>query len=178
MNAFYPSSPPTKPVSSLECGPSGTTVLKSYNDWNNLNFVFLPTVNAQAGKVTSDSTKQQEKELSTKMIKDAIGAKNRYVFIPPPNPALVDTFNTGQSIPLKIQIKDINGNFLTQEQVTLLVQKEINPPPPNTVVGLFVYDNVNNQYKIVWQTPSGNPGVGTVQAQICAKLSKYQPGKA
>ena len=89
----------------------------------------------------------------------------------------MDTFNTGQSIPLKIQIKDINGNFLTQEQVTLLVQKEINPPPPNTVVGLFVYDNVNKQYKIVWQTPSGNPGLGTYKLKYVLNYQSINPAK-
>ena len=60
-------------------------VLKSYNDWVNLNLVFLPNAQSQRGTTLPQSTAAQERE-APPVFYQALSIENKQVeFIPPPN---------------------------------------------------------------------------------------------
>jgi subtilisin len=144
------------------CGPLSGETERSYNDWNDVKLQFLPDGDSQDGATTKISQPYINPgtiELGPAFDKEVAQKDDdaRIRFIPPPNTDGSTTFNPGSSVPLKFELKDKDGNFVSNAVVTVIAQKGTAPALPSAQ---FVYDATLHQYKYVWTTPSGTNGKG------------------
>jgi hypothetical protein len=144
------------------CGPLSGETEKSYNDWNDVKLQFLSDGDSQDGattKISQPFINPGTIELGPAFDKEVAQKDDdaRIRFIPPPNTDGSTTFNPGSSVPLKFELKDKDGNFVSNAVVTVIAQKGTAPALPSAQ---FVYDATLHQYKYVWTTPSGTNGKG------------------
>ena len=114
------------------CGPLSPEVENSYNDWNEINLVFLPDGDSVDGVTKAISDPYTGTIEVAPSFGKAIAAKAHAVdiqFIPPPSTDGSSTFNTGNTVPLKFRLQDQNKAPIKNAVVTLVVQKISNPSP-------------------------------------------------
>jgi hypothetical protein len=137
------------------CGPTAGQTLKSYNDWNEVDLVFLTTTNvdSQDGLYPGDepNIRANTRELAPPFLQ-AVKEKaaDTIEFIPPPKTDGSSVSNTGSTIPMKFRLKDIDGNFVRDAVVTFVAKKG-----STTIVGStpFVYDLATEKYQFDWVSP-------------------------
>jgi hypothetical protein len=142
------------------CPASSGQTLKSFNDWNEINLVWLAdTVNNGADAQDGLTSGGVFREMAPPFL-ESIKQKTADIieFIPPPRTDGSHISNAGSSLPLKFRLKDIDGNFVRDASVTLVAKKGA-----TTVTGSFVYDLPAEQYKFVWTVPSGGTAKGVWQ---------------
>ena len=126
------------------CGPLSPETENSYNDWNEINLVFLPDPDSQDGVTTSNIIEV------TPSFAAAIKAKAyglQVQFIPPPNTDGSSIFNVGGTVPLKFRLTDANGQFIRNAAVTFVAEKG-----STKIEGSFVYNLAQELYKFDWKT--------------------------
>jgi hypothetical protein len=136
------------------CGPLAPETENSYNDWNEINLVFLPDPDSQDGVTQPVSDPYTGIIEVTPSFAAAIGAKAHGLqvqFIPPPNTDGSSTFNVGGTVPLKFRLTDKDGNFIRNAAVTFVAEKA--STPCTTCTGTFVYKPAQEQYQFDWKTP-------------------------
>jgi Bacterial Ig-like domain/Bacterial Ig domain len=146
------------------CGPLSPEVENSYNDWNEINLVFLPDGDSVDGVTKQISDPYIGTIEVTPSYGKAIAAKAHTLdiqFIPPPATDGSTTFNLGATVPFKFRLTDINGSPIKNAAVTLVVQTipaNPNTPPTTLKVQPFVYSPSQNIYQTDLKTTSAMKG--------------------
>jgi NHL repeat/6-bladed beta-propeller len=150
------------------CGPFATPTtfpltpdlpqtLTSHSDWDKVNLVFSNDGDSQDGVTTRVSLpfiNKNTQELKPIFLQ-SVASDIKVLFIPPPEPDGSSKFNTGSTVPLKFQLKDKNGNFITNAVVKLVAEKG-----STTIVGSTPFSFGNGHYQYNWLSPSGASGKG------------------
>jgi hypothetical protein len=159
---------------------SGYTT-KSFDDWDNLIYNFRST--ASSGLDGTYPPPSLLPEITPTIFKVQQAQANQFAGVLPPlsntgtqcSPS--NACNVGSTIPVKFQLKDVNGNFVTTAQVTFTAQ-QINPttgaPIGNLIVGpipSFTYSAKTNQYQYNWKTSGLNKGTYVIDLFVDYKKS-------
>ena len=145
------------------CGPLSPEVENSYNDWIEINLVFLPDGDSVDGVTKQISDPYTGTIEVGPSYGKTIAAKAHAVdiqFIPPPSTDGSTSFKSGNTVPLKFRLQDQNQAPIKNAVVTLVVQKISNsqqsPISPTPVK--FVYNPVQNLYQYDLKTTSAMKG--------------------
>ena len=139
------------------CGPQSGEIENSYNDWNEINLVFLPDPDSVDGVTKAASDPYTGVIEVTPTFKAEIKAKafdQRVIFAPYPNTDGTSTFKVGSDVPFVFVLLDKNNKFIKNAMVTFVAEKG-----PTKIVGSFHTDLKNLLYHFNWMTPN------TVQAK-------------
>jgi hypothetical protein len=141
------------------CQSSPGQLEKAFSDWNLLSLKFLFDADSRDG-VGSDPRKLPE--LTPEILKDLRARVNQFTGPDPPiNATGNSVFNLNATIPIRFQLRDVNGSFIDNATVMLIPEKISNnitgnslEPLNGTFVpsfgNLFKYDITTNQYSYNW----------------------------
>ena len=134
------------------CGPLSPETEKSYNDWNEINLVFLQDSQSQDGvtRTISDPFSGLLEVTPAFAIETRTKASALQVqFIPPPNTDGSTTFNIGANVPAKFSLKGTDNQPIRNAKVTFVAEKGT-----TRIVGLFTYNLAKDIYQFDWKTPA------------------------
>ena len=152
------------------CSSSTNNVpYNDYNDWVNLNYNFR----GAAG--TLFNARQAPHEPNSQEVQQQVNSKNKYGGVLQPlnqntlDPSDMSRVKAGQTLPVKIQLKDDNGNIVSNAQITFVAKAtgvtcgadvidESLPSAIQTNGALFSFTSSPvNQYTYNWKIPSTWP---------------------
>jgi hypothetical protein len=152
-------------VPTVGASPDGQ-VFKSMDEWNNLSYNFLNDGDGQDGVTEGE----QFPELTGGMVQNLTKLRNQFTgLLDPINSNGSSTFIRGDIIPVRLQLRDLDGKFMVSENVTFSAQR-MNGSLPNTSllssypVSQFGYDNSTNTYLFNWPTVNLQDGIWGIRA--------------
>lgn len=154
-------------VASVGTSPDGQ-VFKSMDEWNNLNYNFLNDGDGQDGVTEGDHFP----ELTGEMVQNLTKLRSQFSgLLDPINSNGSSSFKHGNIIPVKLQLRETDGKFMVNENVTFSAER-INGSLPNTTLlssyphSQFGYDNSTNTYLFNWPTVKLQDGMWVIRAVL------------
>ena len=141
------------------CGNSTGETEKGYDDWHIMTLKFLDDTDSRDG-VGGDPRKLGV-ELTGEILKELRARVNQFVGPDPPiNANGSSVFNLNTTIPVRFQLRDVNGSFVTNASVNFMAEKISNNITGNKLESvnaslvpsqgkLFKYDNITNHTLII-----------------------------
>ena len=162
-------------VMSVGSSPDGQ-VHKSMDEWNSLKYYFLNDGDSQDGVPDGE----QFPELTGEMVQNLTKLRNQFSgLLDPINSNGSSSFIRGDIIPVKLQLRDLDGKFMVSENVTFSSER-INGSLPNTSLlssyppSQFGYDNSTNTYLFNWPTVDLQDGIWGIRAILNISSTNIQ----
>jgi hypothetical protein len=154
-------------VMTVGTSPDGQ-VFKSMDEWNNLKYYFLDDGDSQDGVPDG----YQYDEITGEIVQNLTNLRNQFSgLLDPIKSNGSSVFNRGDIIPVKLQLRDIDGNFTANENITFSAER-INGSLPNTNLSSsfppsqFAYNNSTNTYLFDWPTADLQEGIWGIRTVL------------
>jgi hypothetical protein len=154
-------------VTSIGASPDGQ-VLKSMDEWNSLKYYFLNDGDSQDGVPDGD----QYDELTGEMVLNLTKLRDQFLgLLDPINSNGSSIFTRGEVIPVKLQVRDFDGNLMAKEDIAFSAER-INGSLPSTKLlssygpSQFTYNNMTDTYLFDWPTTDLQEGLWGIHAVI------------
>lgn len=141
---------------------------KSMDEWNNLQYYFLNDWDGQDG--LTNPAVPPEIELTGEMVQNLTKIGKQFSgLLDPINANGSSTFIRGDNIPVKFQLRDATGKFMTDANISFTAERK-NGSLPNTTLlssypsSQFGYNNSTNTYLFNWPTVDLQDGIWGIRA--------------
>jgi YVTN family beta-propeller protein len=163
-------------TSGIDPGTASYTA-KALDDWDNLKYNFRGS--ASGGLDGAYPITSLMAEVTPTIFKQQQAQTNQFTGIQLPIGSVCkngNTCNVGSTIPVIFQLKDVNGNFITNAQVTFTAQllTAKGDPSGNPFVGpipSFTYSTKTNTYQYNWKTTGFKTGTYAISLFVDYKKS-------
>ena len=144
------------------------------DDWHNLALKFTNKAESTDGIFPNP---RRLAEITPQVVAQANKAGQQFAGVQQPiNQDGSSIFQLGRTVPVKLQFRDANGNFITNAQITFTAQRtssavsgtvaETQYSSTDTFGGLFDYDSSTQTYQYNWNTKGLQAGTWAIKAIV------------